>query len=145
MEMDEMVMSAALVNFLENSVDACSDDLEKERHVIAFRVRGEGEDIVFDIIDNGMGMEQETKEKMFTLFFSSKGAKGTGLGLYISNQVVQQHGGRIAVASEFGEGTTVTVTLPRERPAETAPREIEQPCTESPRQPVFGVEAGHEP
>jgi signal transduction histidine kinase len=120
MEMDEMAMSAALVNFLENSVDACSDDLHKEHHEITFRVRSEGEDIVYEIIDNGIGMEQETKEKMFTLFFSSKGAKGTGLGLYISNQVVEQHGGRITVESEIGVGTTTTVIIPRQRAATTA-------------------------
>jgi signal transduction histidine kinase/CheY-like chemotaxis protein len=117
MEMDEMAMSAALVNFLENSVDACADDLEKEGHAITFRAQCEGDEIAFVITDNGMGMEQETKEKMFTLFFSSKGAKGTGLGLYISNQVVQQHGGRIGVESDYGVGTTVTVRLPRKRPA----------------------------
>lgn len=142
MEMDEMAMSAALVNCLENSVDACSDDLDKEEHEITFRVRGEGEDTVYEIIDNGMGMDQETKEKMFTLFFSSKGAKGTGLGLYISNQVVEQHGGRIGVESEFGVGTTITVTIPRQRRAETA-RDGKELIAAAPP-PALRAEAGHD-
>jgi signal transduction histidine kinase len=113
LEMDETALSAAMVNFLENSIDACVDDADKTSHAIAFRVQGDGGGVLFEIADNGMGMEPGTREKMFTLFFSSKGAKGTGLGLYISNQVVRQHGGRIEVDSEFGAGTTVRVRLPR--------------------------------
>ena len=49
----------------------------------------------------------------FTLFFSSKGKGGTGIGLYVARQVVMQHGGRIEVASVKGEGSTFTVTMPR--------------------------------
>jgi signal transduction histidine kinase len=50
---------------------------------------------------------------MFSLFFSSKGSKGTGLGLYIANDVVHQHGGQIHVDSSPGEGTEFRVDLPR--------------------------------
>ena len=50
---------------------------------------------------------------MVTLFFSSKGKGGTGIGLYVARQVVMQHGGRIEVASVKGEGSTFTVTMPR--------------------------------
>jgi signal transduction histidine kinase len=50
---------------------------------------------------------------MFSLFFSSKGSKGTGLGLYIANDVVHQHGGQIHVDSTPGEGTEFRVVLPR--------------------------------
>jgi len=49
---------------------------------------------------------------MFTLFFSSKGSKGTGIGLFISSQVIAQHHGGIEVASAVGEGTRVTAWLP---------------------------------
>jgi PAS domain S-box-containing protein len=123
LEMEETALSAAMVNFLENSIDACADDAGKAAHAIVFRVQGDGEAVRFEVVDNGMGMEPGTREKMFTLFFSSKGAKGTGLGLYISNQVVREHGGRIEVDSEFGAGTTVRVHLPRRRmPAEDGDR-----------------------
>jgi signal transduction histidine kinase len=54
---------------------------------------------------------------MFTLFFSSKGSRGTGLGLFISSQVIGHHGGSIEVSSIQGEGTTITVTIPRKRAA----------------------------
>ena len=65
------------------------------------------------IEDNGIGMTEETRAKLFTLFFSSKGKGGTGIGLYVARQVVMQHGGKIEVASAKGEGSTFTVTMPR--------------------------------
>ena len=65
------------------------------------------------VSDNGIGMTEETRTKLFTLFFSSKGKGGTGIGLYVARQVVMQHGGRIEVASVKGEGSTFTVTMPR--------------------------------
>ena len=65
------------------------------------------------VADNGIGMTEETRAKLFTLFFSSKGKGGTGIGLYVARQVVMQHGGRIEVASAKGEGSTFTVTMPR--------------------------------
>jgi PAS domain S-box-containing protein len=113
--LDETAMSAALVNFLENAVDACSEDHAKEHHEIVFTADGDADAVRFSIKDDGMGMDQETREKMFTLFFSSKGSRGTGLGLFISNQVIGRHGGTIDVESSPGEGTTITVSLPRSR------------------------------
>ncbi len=62
-----------------------------------------------------MGMDQETREKMFTLFFSSKGSKGTGLGLFVSNQVIRQHGGTIKVESEVKTGSRFEICIPKTR------------------------------
>ncbi|WP_243313227.1 response regulator [Fundidesulfovibrio agrisoli] len=113
MDMDETAMSAALVNFLENSVDACAEDDTKPTHFVAFRIAGDADCVRFEIADNGIGMDQETREKMFTLFFSSKGSRGTGLGLFISNQVIERHGGKIEVESEHGKGTAIIIKVPR--------------------------------
>jgi len=113
MDMDETAMSAALVNFLENSVDACAEDDSKPGHTVTFRIKGNADCVRFEIADNGIGMDQETREKMFTLFFSSKGSRGTGLGLFISNQVIERHGGSIDVQSEQGKGTTIIISVPR--------------------------------
>ena len=71
------------------------------------------ENRILTVEDNGIGMTEETRTKLFTLFFSSKGKGGTGIGLYVARQVVMQHGGRIEVASVKGEGSTFTVTMPR--------------------------------
>ena len=113
MDMDETAMSAALVNFLENSVDACAEDDTKPTHFVALRIAGDADCVRFEIADNGIGMDQETREKMFTLFFSSKGSRGTGLGLFISNQVIERHGGKIDVESEHGKGTAIIIKVPR--------------------------------
>ena len=116
MQLDETAMSAALVNFLENAVDACSEDDAKPAHEIALRISGDARRVRFEVADDGMGMDQETREKMFTLFFSSKGSRGTGLGLFISSQVIERHGGTIEVQSSFGQGTSIVATLPRAQP-----------------------------
>jgi signal transduction histidine kinase/DNA-binding response OmpR family regulator len=116
-EIDPNWVQAALINFLENAVDACTYDRHKEDHRVLFQVYVSNHSrICFNIEDNGMGMDQETREKMFTLFFTSKGSQGTGLGLFIANRVIQQHGGAIQVESKPQEGTLVQICLPRKRP-----------------------------
>lgn len=115
-EIDPSVVSSALVNILENAIEACRDDASKENHEIRFSVTRESGDVVFEVCDNGPGVDRETREKMFSLFFSSKGSKGTGLGLFIANDVIRQHGGHIDVRSELGEGTCFTITLPASCP-----------------------------
>ena len=112
-EADGTALSPALVNLLENAVDACrADNLKKEHHVLV-TVAGHPDVVEFRIEDNGTGMTEETRAKLFTLFFSSKGKGGTGIGLYVARQVIMQHGGKIEVASTRGEGSTFTVTMPR--------------------------------
>lgn len=109
---DSGFLHSALVNILENAIDACTDNHSKSEHTISFLVRKDGKDIVFEIIDNGIGMDEETASQIFDMFFSAKGKQGTGLGLFISQRIVKQHGGEIGVKSEKGEGTTMTVRIP---------------------------------
>jgi signal transduction histidine kinase len=58
-------------------------------------------------------MDRETQEKIFTPFFSSKGRKGTGLGLFVSNTIIQQHGGKISVKSTPGYGALFRIEIPK--------------------------------
>jgi signal transduction histidine kinase len=81
----------------------------------------EGDDAVFEIEDNGIGMDRETQERMFSLFFSSKGTEGTGLGLFTANKVVEKHHGRIQVESRPGEGTRFAIRIPRTTQTPAAP------------------------
>jgi PAS domain S-box-containing protein len=111
-EVDPNALNPAIINILENAVDACLDDREKEHHTISFRVRLEYDIVVFDIEDDGKGMDENTKENMFTLFYSSKGSAGTGLGLFIANDTVAQHRGTITVDSEPGQGSHFHVRIP---------------------------------
>ncbi len=115
-EVDAGALLPALVNILENAVDACTEDPEPGDHTIEFVVRGEARRVILEIRDDGVGMDQKTREKLFTLFFSSKGSRGTGIGLFVANQVVQQHGGSLRVESRPGRGSRFLLSLPRRLP-----------------------------
>jgi len=116
-ETDPGTVSAALVNLLENSIDACLDDKSTDKsHRVVFQVHENENDIIFEVDDNGIGMDKETQEKLFTLFFSSKGHRGTGLGLFVANQIIEQHGGSIEVDSEPGKGSRFRIKLPKVLP-----------------------------
>jgi PAS domain S-box-containing protein len=116
-EADPGALSSALLNILENAMDACSEDSTKGSHRIFFRVGQTETHVVFEILDNGIGMSREIIEKLFSPSFSSKGRKGTGLGLFISNEIVRRHGGAITVESAPQEGSRFIVTIPN-RPQE---------------------------
>jgi PAS domain S-box-containing protein len=115
-EVDTAVMRSALLNVLENAVEAVLASQDDKHRRIAFRVQGDERHIRFHIADNGIGMDRETREQLFTLFFSSKGHAGTGLGLFISNRIVRQHGGWIEVDSAPGNGSRFAITVPRSVP-----------------------------
>jgi two-component system NtrC family sensor kinase len=72
-----------------------------------------GDEVVIAISDTGEGMPLEVREHIFEPFFTTKPTgEGTGLGPSISLGIVQEHGGRIAVESQVGQGSTFTVWLP---------------------------------
>jgi signal transduction histidine kinase len=112
---DPGYVHAALLNIFENAVDACHRDSTRERHQITFTVQSDDKHILFAVADNGIGMDEETQSKLFTEFFSSKGRKGTGLGLFIANQIIKQHGGTISVSSAPGRGSKFSLKIPRSR------------------------------
>lgn len=76
-----------------------------------------GASLAIEISDNGRGMDEETVERLFQRYYrgttTEDDSAGTGLGMAIARQIVAAHGGRIAVASRIGAGTSVTVRLPR--------------------------------
>jgi len=112
--MDPDMVHRTLLNLVSNAVDACIFDLDdtKEHEVrVATRLE-KGNIIRLDVADNGCGMSDEVREKMFTTFFSTKGGKGTGLGLLVTQKLVNEHKGNIDIQSEVGKGTTFTVRLP---------------------------------
>jgi photoactive yellow protein len=95
------------VNLLRNAVDA----IEGEGQVI-IRTRAEDGRNVAEVTDNGAGMSQEVQEKLFHPLFTTKGERGTGLGLATCYAIIRRHGGDIKVHSAQGEGTTFTISLP---------------------------------
>jgi PAS domain S-box-containing protein len=113
---DRSAVHSMLLNLVENSIDACRLDKDKTAHLVTLSARTQDNAVVFDVEDNGTGMDRETREKAFSLFFSSKGREGTGLGLFIAHKIAKSHGGAIGIESTPGKGTRFSVKLPRQRP-----------------------------
>ncbi len=109
---DAGVLHSAFLNILENAVDACINDTKETDHQITLSCTEKEGAVEFVISDNGIGMEESEVENAFTLFHSSKGTGGTGLGLFITDKSVKQHNGKISVNSEKSKGTDFVITLP---------------------------------
>lgn len=103
----ELIANAALYNGKERAVDVV--------------VQAEGPDVVFQVMDRGIGISEEQKPLVFTKFFRGQNvpadAHGAGLGLFIARSYLQLLGGRIWFDSRLGLGTTFTVSVPRARPS----------------------------
>ncbi len=112
--LDAHILHQCLSNLVSNAIDACLFEVETEKQwQVTVRTRlAEKNRICFEIIDNGMGMDPDVQAKLFSRFFSTKGHRGTGLGLLVTRKLVQEHGGTIDVASEPSHGTTFTICLP---------------------------------
>jgi len=108
-EADPLQMKEVFSNILDNAGDAVSSDPLGR---IRIRTAETPEFITIRVEDTGTGIDKETIGKIFEPFFTTK-AKGTGLGLYVCQQIVKLHGGSITVESEPGKGTVVSVNLPR--------------------------------
>ena len=103
---DRTLLGRAITNLIENALHAMPNGGR-----IAVSVRTGAGGVVLAVADRGVGMDQEALERAFEPYFSTK-ATGTGLGLPIARRNVELNGGKIAVESARGKGTTVTVTLP---------------------------------
>jgi PAS domain S-box-containing protein len=112
-EIDVSLMRSAMINILENAMEACIEDPEDKAHKIIFRVARDMEHIRFDIVDNGPGMSKEGVKKIFKLFYSSKGSRGTGLGLFVTEKIINKHGGTISVQSDPGQGAHFQIRIPK--------------------------------
>jgi len=109
-QLDPKGIRRCLLNLVSNAVDAC-DGVPAGRVDVVTEVT-DGQTVCVRISDNGCGISAEDKEKLFQMFFSTKGSKGTGLGLPVTHKIITEHQGTIAVDSEVGEGTTFAITLP---------------------------------
>jgi signal transduction histidine kinase len=103
-----------LTNLVSNALDACVMS-EKKNPQIVLSTRQENDTLIFEVSDNGMGMDYNIKQKLFTTFFTTKGGGGTGLGLLTTRKIVQEHGGAIDFESEEGKGSVFRLCFPRKR------------------------------
>jgi signal transduction histidine kinase len=107
-EIDETQFKQALMNLLVNARQV----LTSGGHVTVNTRVGTRGDVVLEIEDDGPGIPEEIRERIFEVFYSSRGG-GTGLGLPIARQILERHGGSIELDSEVGRGTRFTIHLPR--------------------------------
>jgi nitrogen fixation/metabolism regulation signal transduction histidine kinase len=109
---DRTLFARALTNVIENALHAMPGS---GRLTIASALRtphsATATSVIVEVTDTGIGMDQEALNKIFEPYFSTK-ATGTGLGLTIAKRNIELNGGTIAVTSQRGTGTTVTMTLP---------------------------------
>lgn len=113
--LDPKGIHTCLTNLISNAMDACLSDPGKELHKVILRIRKEAdESVAFEVEDNGIGMPESIKEKLFTTLFSTKGTSGTGLGLLVTHKIVQEHGGYITVETKLGRGSIFRILLPQE-------------------------------
>jgi two-component system NtrC family sensor kinase len=109
---DKQTIQHAILNLIKNSIDAIPDRGAEERIIIRAE-DNEQNGIRIHITDTGMGIPETIIERIFDPFYSTKDiGRGTGLGLFITYNIIEQHGGTLHVRSKLGEGSTFTITLP---------------------------------
>ena len=103
-------MHQVLMNLLTNALDAVA----KNEGIIRVTCRYDANEkaAIIEVIDNGEGIAPSMQPHLFEIFHSTKGNRGTGLGLAVAKKVVDEHHGSIAANSKPGEGTTFTLRLP---------------------------------
>lgn len=109
--LDEEGIHRAVLNLVTNAIDALSGHESGVIRVETIENRETG-NLEITVSDNGHGIGEEDMAGLFELFSSTKGAKGTGLGLPVCDKIVREHGGQIMVKSKIGTGTSFTVLLP---------------------------------
>lgn len=100
-------ISQVLANLLANAVQAVPMGGQ-----IWLSAREDGDNTEIRVRDNGHGMDDEVQRHLFEPFYSTKGDLGNGLGLYISHEIIERHGGSLIVESQVGTGTEIRVRLP---------------------------------
>lgn len=112
MKIDRQKMKMAFQNLIENAIK-----YSYPKQTVTVSIVLDNDEVVIKVDDQGIGMSEETKDKLFTKFFRGREAvakdpSGSGLGLYIVRNIIEKHGGSIELNSKLGKGTTFTVRLP---------------------------------
>jgi signal transduction histidine kinase len=105
----------ALLNIVGNALDAV-EDVEAPRVLVSTTREVDGEWLRYEVRDNGKGIPSEKLQDIFRPFISTKGGRGTGLGLAVSRKILREHGGDIVVRSEMGKGSLFILRLPLRSP-----------------------------
>jgi len=105
---DQSAMREVFVSIIINAIEAMPGGGR-----LTITTVGEGDHLLANFADTGLGMTGETRQRIFEPFYTTKGAKGQGMGLAVTYGIVERHGGEIHVTSEPGKGSTFTIRLKR--------------------------------
>lgn len=130
--LDPEEIHRCLLNLVTNAIDACTDieSPQNEGKVILRSLQHKEYAVEYQVIDNGCGMDEEARSKAFQRFFSSKGSRGTGLGLMITKKIIDKHEGIIKLQSEEKKGTMFIIRLPPKGTTFQRRRQTETPVVE---------------
>jgi PAS domain S-box-containing protein len=112
--LDAEGIHSCLANLVGNAIDACQST-DRRPCSVHIRTHDEGGALVFEVEDEGCGMDQKVRDLAFTNFFTTKGSGGTGLGLLITRKIAQEHGGRVEFESTPEKGSIFRLIFPRDR------------------------------
>jgi histidine kinase len=115
--LDPKGVHSAVSNLVSNAIQACNPATGRDRHHVIIGGRLENARLFIQVSDDGIGIPEHVRQNLFTKFYSTKGSKGTGLGLVVTRKIIEEHGGTIRVESTPGKGTTFFIEVPL-RPAE---------------------------
>jgi two-component system NtrC family sensor kinase len=108
LRVDHQGLHRCLLNLLTNAIDA----VDEGRGEVGLVTRVEEGNILVSVEDNGIGIPPEGQQQIFEVFYSTKGNRGTGLGLAVTKKIVKEHGGSVTVDSAPGKGSRFTIHLP---------------------------------
>ena len=107
---NDIQLEQVFINLCNNACDAME---QSKKRILTIQTMVEGDEVVVQVSDTGTGMRPEVQERVFESFFTTKSAdKGTGLGMSISQNIIEQHKGQIRFNSELARGTTFEIYLP---------------------------------
>jgi signal transduction histidine kinase len=126
----------ALLNIVGNALDAV-EDRKNPQVGVESKLEPDGEWVQVVVHDNGLGIPPEKQADVFKPFVSTKGARGTGLGLAVSRKILREHGGDILLQSQAGKGSRFILRLPLRSPllSEVSGRTVERPVVRPPAKP----------
>ena len=111
--LDRESIHSCLANLITNALDACLSS-DKSDCRVTVKCYDQNGCLIFEVADEGCGMAYEVKQMIFTNFFTTKGTKGTGLGMLTVRKTTHEHGGKVVFESNEGQGSTFKLIFPRE-------------------------------
>jgi signal transduction histidine kinase len=111
---DPEAIYLCLLNLVQNALEAFDEEAarENDREIVVRAFQMPGWALAYSVSDNGPGMDNDTRDRLFKGFFSTKGTRGTGIGLTMTKRIVERHQGTIEVLSSRSTGTRFTICLP---------------------------------